>query len=35
VIGITPSQSARNTLAVGIPVSYNTAQFLGHLPLTQ
>jgi AAA domain/TrwC relaxase len=32
VIGITASQSARNTLAVGIPVSYNTAQFLGHLP---
>jgi TrwC relaxase/AAA domain len=32
VIGITASQSARNTLASGIPVSYNTAQFLGHLP---
>jgi len=32
VIGITPSQSARNTLATGVPVSYNTAQFLGHLP---
>ena len=32
VIGITPSQSARNTLAVGVPVSYNAAQFLGHLP---
>jgi hypothetical protein len=32
VIGITPSQSARNTLAAGIPASYNTAQFLGHLP---
>ena len=32
VIGITPSQSARNTLAVGGPVSYNSAQFLGHLP---
>ena len=32
VIGITPSQSARNTLAVGVPVSYNSAQFLGHLP---
>ena len=31
-IGITPSQSARNTLAAGVPVSYNTAQFLGHLP---
>ena len=32
VIGITASQSARNTLAAGIPESYNTAQFLGHLP---
>jgi conjugative relaxase-like TrwC/TraI family protein len=32
VVGITPSQSARNTLAAGIPESYNTAQFLGHLP---
>ena len=32
VIGITPSQSARNTLAAGVPVSYNVAQFLGHLP---
>jgi hypothetical protein len=32
VIGITPSQSARNTLAAGVPVSYNNAQFLGHLP---
>jgi hypothetical protein len=32
VIGITPSQSARNTLAAGIADSYNTAQFLGHLP---
>ena len=32
VIGITTSQSARNTLAAGIPESYNTAQFLGHLP---
>jgi ATP-dependent exoDNAse (exonuclease V) alpha subunit len=32
VIGITPSQSARNTLAAGVPVSYNCAQFLGHLP---
>ena len=32
VIGITPSQSARNTLAAGVPVSYNAAQFLGHLP---
>ncbi len=32
VIGITPSQSARDTLAVGVPRSYNAAQFLGHLP---
>jgi hypothetical protein len=32
VIGITPSQSARNTLAAGVQVSYNSAQFLGHLP---
>jgi len=32
VIGITPSQSARNTLAAGVPVCYNAAQFLGHLP---
>ena len=32
VTGITPSQSARNTLAAGVPESYNTAQFLGHLP---
>jgi conjugative relaxase-like TrwC/TraI family protein len=32
VVGITTSQSARNTLAAGVPVSYNTAQFLGHLP---
>ena len=32
VIGITPSQSARNTLAAGVPESYNTAQFPGHLP---
>ena len=32
VIGITPSQSARNTLATGVAESYNTAQFLGHLP---
>ena len=32
VIGITPSQSARNTLAAGVPMAYNTAQFLGHLP---
>ena len=32
VIGVTPSQSARNTLAAGVPESYNSAQFLGHLP---
>jgi hypothetical protein len=32
VVGITPSQSARNTLAAGVPGSYNAAQFLGHLP---
>ena len=32
VIGITPSQSARNTLASGVPRSCNAAQFLGHLP---
>src|SRR6202035_4690502 len=32
VIGITTSQSARNTLAAGVPASYNSAQFLGHLP---
>jgi ATP-dependent exoDNAse (exonuclease V) alpha subunit len=32
VIGITPSQSARNTLAAGVLESYNIAQFLGHLP---
>jgi conjugative relaxase-like TrwC/TraI family protein len=32
VIGVTPSQSARNTLAAGVPVSFNSAQFLGHLP---
>jgi conjugative relaxase-like TrwC/TraI family protein len=32
VIGITPSQSARNTLASGLAECYNTAQFLGHRP---
>jgi hypothetical protein len=32
VVGITASQSARNTLAAGVPVAYNAAQFLGHLP---
>jgi conjugative relaxase-like TrwC/TraI family protein len=32
VIGITAAQSARNTLAAAVPVSYNSAQFLGHLP---
>jgi conjugative relaxase-like TrwC/TraI family protein len=31
-IGITPSQSARNTLAAGVAESYNSAQFLGHVP---
>jgi len=29
VIGITPSQSARNTLAAGVPVSYNAALSTG------
>jgi len=32
VIGVTAAQSARNTLAAGVPSSYNSAQFLGHLP---
>jgi conjugative relaxase-like TrwC/TraI family protein len=32
VVGITAAQSARNTLAAGIAGSYNSAQFLGHLP---
>ena len=32
VVGITPSQSARNTLAAGVAGSYDTAQFLGYLP---
>jgi ATP-dependent exoDNAse (exonuclease V) alpha subunit len=32
VIGITASQSARNTLAAGVPQSCNAARFLGHLP---
>jgi conjugative relaxase-like TrwC/TraI family protein len=32
VVGITAAQSARNTLAAGVPMSYNSAQFLGHLP---
>ena len=32
VIGVTPSQSARNTLAAGVAESYNSAQILGHLP---
>ena len=32
VEGITAAQPARNTLAAGVPVSYNSAQFLGHLP---
>jgi conjugative relaxase-like TrwC/TraI family protein len=30
VIGVTPSQASRNTLAAGGPESYNFAQFLGH-----
>ena len=32
VVGVTPSQSSRNTLAAGVAESYNFAQFLGHLP---
>src|SRR6202035_5568786 len=32
VVGITASQSARNTLAAGVTKSYNSAQFLDHLP---
>ena len=32
VVGITPSQSAHNTLGAGVSESYNAAQFLGHLP---
>ena len=32
VVGITLSQSARNTLAAGGIESFNSAQFLGHLP---
>ena len=32
MIGITPSQSSRNTLAAGVAECYNSAQFLGHLP---
>jgi conjugative relaxase-like TrwC/TraI family protein len=32
VVGVAPSQAARNTLAVFVPESYNSAQFLGHLP---
>jgi conjugative relaxase-like TrwC/TraI family protein len=32
VVGVTPSQSARNTLAAGVAECYNSAQFLGHLP---
>jgi hypothetical protein len=32
VVGVTPSQSSRNTLAAGVAECYNTAQFLGHLP---
>jgi len=30
VVGVTPSQSSRNTLAAGIPRSFTFAQFLGH-----
>jgi conjugative relaxase-like TrwC/TraI family protein len=30
VVGVTPSQSSRDTLAAGIPRSFNFAQFLGH-----
>jgi hypothetical protein len=32
VVGITPSQASRNTLAAGVAECYNSAQFLGHLP---
>jgi hypothetical protein len=32
VVGVTAAQSARNTLAAGVPASRNAAQFLGHLP---
>jgi hypothetical protein len=32
VVGIAPSTSARNTLSRGVAESYNTAEFLGHLP---
>jgi len=32
VVGITPSQSSRNTLAALVPGSCNSAQFLGDLP---
>jgi conjugative relaxase-like TrwC/TraI family protein len=32
VLGVTPSRSARNTLAAGVAESYNSAQFLGHVP---
>jgi AAA domain-containing protein len=32
VVGITASQSARSTLAADVPVSYDAAGFLGHLP---
>ena len=31
VVGVTPSQASRNTLAQGIADSYNSAQFLGHM----
>jgi len=32
VVGVTPSQASRNTLASGVPQSWNAAEFLGHLP---
>jgi len=30
VFGVTPSQASRDTLAAGIPASFNSAQWLGH-----
>jgi hypothetical protein len=32
VIGVTPSQASRNTLAATVPECWNAAQLLGHLP---
>jgi conjugative relaxase-like TrwC/TraI family protein len=32
VVGVTPSQASRNTLAATVPECWNAAQFLGHLP---